>query len=798
MKWKLALLASLVLLIQFKTMAKPIVIEGELKQWHQVIFTLDGPKASEDAAENPFANYRLDMVFTSEKGTEYIVPGYFAADGNAANTSAKTGNKWRVIFTPTQTGTWKYKISFRKGENIAAIPYQEQPEAGKKAAKIDGQEGGFIIGVSDKTGVDFRSPDKGLLLFNGNRYLKYQGSERYYLKAGQGSPETFLAYKDFDDVRDLKGNFIHEYKVHAAHYNEADEDYTWKEGKGKNMLGAINYLSQQGVNSQYVILTTLKGDGDDSWPWADPEDFTRFDCSKLDQWNKVFTYMNHKGLLLTALLFEAENEQLLDDGEAMGLERKLYYREMIARFSHLLGLVWIISEETRLYHKFPPEYNATRIVHLTSIDPYKHSTGLHNGNINSSDYEDTPEFTYFALHASADNWSQAHAKVLYRVNEAKRRGHPWVVFFDECVSAQYGVKIDEEDPDHDLPRREGIWGTLLAGGGGVSWYYGYKHRQNDLYCEDFTLREKMFHQTKTAVDFFMDNNIPFWEMENRNDLVDNGRCLAKENEVYVVQLDGATFANMYFDKKVDYEVKWFDPKNGGALQNGTRKFISGKGTQSIGRPPSDPEKEWIVLIRSTEKKGTERVVFEEHDGKLLIEAEDLPLTENWSVEYSAENYSGKGYIVWKGGNHHQSPSEDLVEITIKIEQEGKYAFDWRNRVGIGDDPTDANDSWLRFPNAANVYGEKTVDGESSKVYPKGLGKTPEPEGAGTDGWFKVYSSRTLDWSWGCYVSDNDTHPIFVEFDEPGEYTLQISGRSQGHSIDQIRLRHSSVYSKETE
>ncbi|MGY6648603.1 DUF5060 domain-containing protein [Wenyingzhuangia sp. IMCC45574] len=764
-----------------------VKVDGELQQWHKVAFTIKGPKTSENAAVNPFTDYRLDIVFKSEKGTKYIVPGYFAADGNAANTRATSGNKWRVLFTPTEIGKWTYKVSFRKGENIAAISYQENSKAGKKASKVDGRTGSFTIVASTKTGIDFRSPENGMLLFDGNRYLKFQGSNKHYLKAGQGSPENFLGYYEFDDVKDLKGKFLHQYQVHGAHFNEDGKEFTWQNGKGKNILGAINYLSEQGVNSQYVILTTLKGDGWDSWPWANPNDYTRFDCSKLEQWNKVFTYMNQKGLLLSAFLFESENEQMLDNGAAVGLERKLYYREMIARFSHLLGINWVISEETRLYHKFPPAYNAQRIQYLNGIDPYKHSTGLHNGVINGLDYKDVPEYTYFALHASADNWSQVHSKVLYRLNEAKRRGHPWGVFFDECVSAQYGAKTDKDDPTHVLPRREGIWGTLMAGGGGVSWYYGYKHRQNDLYCEDFTLREKLFKITKTAIDFFHDNHIPFWEMENRNDLVDNGRCLAKENEVYVVQLDGATFANIYLEEEQTYEIKWFDPVSGGALQNGTKKILSGIGNQSIGRPPGDPAADWIVYIRKKDNATENRILFEEMNGVIEIQIEDVPLGKGWSVETKDREFTGKGYITWTGENQFQDPGFGLTEITLKIEQEGKYQFKWRSKVGEGDNPTECNDTWLRFPNAANFYGEKEVGNKLHRVYPKETGKLPNPEGAGKKGWFKVYSSNTLDWTWGCATSDNDAHAVFVEFDEPGEFTLQISGRSKHHMIDAIRL-----------
>ena len=70
------------------------VVSGELRQWHKVTLTFNGPQASEtDTSPNPFTDYRMTVVFTHESGApRYEVPGYFAADGDAANTSATSGN----------------------------------------------------------------------------------------------------------------------------------------------------------------------------------------------------------------------------------------------------------------------------------------------------------------------------------------------------------------------------------------------------------------------------------------------------------------------------------------------------------------------------------------------------------------------------------------------------------------------------------------------------------------------------------------------------------------------------------
>ena len=39
-------------------------------------------------------------------GKRHTVPGFFAADGKAAETSAKAGNQWRAHFAPDETGEW--------------------------------------------------------------------------------------------------------------------------------------------------------------------------------------------------------------------------------------------------------------------------------------------------------------------------------------------------------------------------------------------------------------------------------------------------------------------------------------------------------------------------------------------------------------------------------------------------------------------------------------------------------------------------------------------------------------------
>jgi hypothetical protein len=76
-----------------------VAITGELKQWHTVTLTLDGPQATEtDTDPNPFTDYRMDVTFAHESGTpRYTVPGYFAADGRAGTLTAPSIDDWLAV-----------------------------------------------------------------------------------------------------------------------------------------------------------------------------------------------------------------------------------------------------------------------------------------------------------------------------------------------------------------------------------------------------------------------------------------------------------------------------------------------------------------------------------------------------------------------------------------------------------------------------------------------------------------------------------------------------------------------------
>ncbi|MEX2261712.1 MAG: DUF5060 domain-containing protein [Bryobacteraceae bacterium] len=576
----------------------PGQVRGDLKRWHRVTLTFDGPNTGEDATPNPFRSYRLNVAFNhAGSGKSHTVPGYYAADGNASETSATSGNKWRAHFTPDEEGRWSYRASFRTGEDVAL---SLEADAGQPTA-FDGASGSFEIGPSDKSGSDFRA--KGLLQYVGKHYLRFASSGEYYLKGGADSPENFLAYQDFDGTFDTdedsgsykgKGIVVHKYAPHVEDWRAGDP--MWKGGKGKGIVGALNYLAGKGMNSVYFLTYNLDGgDGRDSWMWTGPKVRDRFDTSKLDQWEIVFSHMDRLGIMLHVVTQETENDRSLGGGPDLNAVRKLYYRELCARFSHHLALIWNLGEENHTSDKDRKEIAR----YIRRLDAYRHPITVHTMNDRALTFYDGLLGDSFFEATSIQGWMRDYNRDAIELRKrSAEAGRPWVIFGDEQAPASHGVLPDADDPDHREPRVDGLWGNLMGGGSGVEWYFGSTYPHMDINCEDWRSREKLWDQTRFALEFFR-KHLLFWEMEPGNSRIigaPGARALAKGDELIAVQIPAGGNPLLRLGTG-SYTVEWYNPRMGGVLQTGSVKSAAGPGFQSIGRPPSEPDKDWVALVK---------------------------------------------------------------------------------------------------------------------------------------------------------------------------------------------------------
>lgn len=574
---------------------KIVRIDGELKKWHKITLNFEGEDLSEYGKTNPFLDYRLNVTFTNGS-KQYKVPGFYAADGNAAETSAESGKIWKVRFCPDAIGEWSYKVSFRKGKAIAV---SDKNDAGAPV-DFDGVSGTFKIEKSNKKGADFRA--KGRLSYTEKGYLQFQETKDYFLKGGADSPESFLGYFEFDQTPPS-----HKYEAHIQDWKSGNP--TWQNGKGKSIIGALNYLHSKKMNSVYFLTMNVQGDGKDVWPWIDVNERYRFDCSKLDQWEIVFDHMDALGLMLHIVTQETENELLLDIGE-LKTQRKLYYRELIARFSHHLGVTWNLGEENGPLHWTPKgqtdKDREAMAKYIKSHDPYKGFVVLHtHANPKAQDLFLEPMLGNQDL--DGPSFQTHHPKDIHEItkkwiSKSTIAGKRWIACQDEIGPADKGALPDAVDPEHNEIRAEVLWSNLMAGGAGVEWYFGYKYAHNDLKCEDWRSRDILWNQTDIALDFFQ-KYLPFHEMKSADGLTDNEHdfVFAKNGSVYAVYLSEVVETNIdLWGVTGKFDVRWYNPRTGGKLQKGSVRRVYGGKKVSIGMPPAK-EKDWVAILTNTKK-----------------------------------------------------------------------------------------------------------------------------------------------------------------------------------------------------
>lgn len=603
----------------------PAVAVGEasVRQWHTKTLSFTGPDSSETADPNPFTDYRLLVTF-KHPDVSYVIRGFYAADGNAAETGGDSGNVWRARFSPDRPGKWTYSASLVAGKDVAI---SDDPNAGKRIPLSDGR-GSFMVEANPQSAprgdlVDFRN--RGRLIVD-NGYLRFGTNGARWLKGGTNSPENLLAYEGFDGTRRLAveasdgeataSESLHRYQRHVRDWNDGDP--TWKDGEGKGLIGGINYLSSMGMNVAYFLTMNIGGDGKDVWPYVSPDEFSRFDCSKLDQWEIVFDHMQRRGMLLHVVTQETENERMLDDGDT-GRLRKLYYRELIARFAHHPALLWNLGEENGPAD-FSPDGQTTAqrkamASYLKQSDPYRHPVLIHTHATEEGKDDILPDLLG---HQPLDGVSfqvaqpeTVHHEVIRWRKKSKQAGHPWLISMDEIGMWHTGAVPDDVDSRRDDLRRHVLWGSLMAGAAGVEWYFGAKFPHNDLTSEDWRARESMWRQTKHALDFF-ESNLPYWEMEPTEDLASNPEafCFAKPGEVYALYVPAGSLVNQdrlalnLGSNSGTFTVEWFDPVSGGALQEGTVKEVSSSQQADLGLPPGrpahdgTPERDWVVLVKA--------------------------------------------------------------------------------------------------------------------------------------------------------------------------------------------------------
>lgn len=787
-------------------------IRGDLEQWHRVELLCAGFQATESDYAT-FTDYRFNVTFTQDD-LSYSVPGHFAADGDAANTGAASGDYWRAYFAPPTTGNWDYEISFRTGSEIAV---SSDASAGTAVSEFDGLSGSFSISEAADSDTDLRS--RGLLRHvPGERYLRFTGDNSLYIEGGMDSPENIFGYDEFDNtikydnVSSCKG-ILHSFDDHEEDWQNGDP--TWGDEAGKSLIGLINYIASNNVNAIYVMANTVNGDGCDAHPWTEynaDSDLKTFDISKLDQWEIAFDHMTENGIMIHLMTQETENDQDLNGGD-LGLERKLYYRELISRFAHHPAIQWNLGEENTNTDAQRQDFAEF----FKTFDPYGHQVMMHTYPSQQSEYDgllgdsnfDGPTIQYSAIPQNADLSDDAgdgvYSDVVYWQEASEAAGQSWVVTFTEASGS------DAPTPDEDVTDTQRIywmWASVMSGGGGFEWYLkndGSGHAY-DLAVENLREFDQHWQQTGYLVGFFDDTlqgdyGIDLQSLSRNNGVTSNESdwVLADPGNAYVIYLREGGSSTITLPDSDTYQVIWMNPRTGVYTQTNS---LEGFGEVSLTYPDDYSDEDWAVLVVSEsfisgDSSGISSTMYNGENGLVIIEAENtLSDLDEWYEDTEVSGYTGGGYIEFDGNSAINGPATSPLVYTFTVDQDGLYYLHLRaakeTLVINGETRTDvANDAYVRlegnFDEGDNVCDEHGCDADLDALQSD----------------TKMYGGSNLSFSWtygnrlDLGGSTNKRVAVYRLY-EGEEYTFVMSGRSRYFKVDRIMFRHEDLSASSSE
>ncbi|MCI5064999.1 DUF5060 domain-containing protein [bacterium] len=572
-------------------------VTGERLVSHEVTLELTGPMRSENSGT--FRNYRLFAKFTHVmSGAVFRIPGYFAADGDAAQSGASRGDQWRVRFSPPFPGLYVAETNFRQGPNIALDP---TPNTGTPIPG-DGELVSFFAGKS-RARSGFRKD--GRVVKGRGRYFKHLQTGAYYLKSGADSPETFMAatvYRngqlrpEFDNTINV-GRTNPDFSVHVADWRPGDPTWRGDGGaiKGKGVTGALNFLARHGGNAFYFLGYNVDGgDGGNVFPWVSPSQKSVFDVSKLEQWRLLFNHATERNIAVHFVLQEEEN-----DAEKTQQEELLFIREILARYGSNLAFFLNLGEEYR--DRQTSQGGSTQILerdiaYARQIFPfYGPLFGLHNP---------PNDWSYFTA-SGLDFVSLQTGDIADVPQEASQLhiSHPGISkAVTEVGPDSVGVSRDGRR-DEPTFRGQLLASAMCNGAYGIQYYFGYRNNSDftDIFSRGFENAHynysysELFQQGKRFLDFFR-RDVDLEEMEPSSQSIVNRAeldcgLLSNDNTLLLLYLSEAGSSRIQLPSGGLHDVTWYDPDTGSE----SYATVTGSRGQRVNlRRPSAGD--WLVRV----------------------------------------------------------------------------------------------------------------------------------------------------------------------------------------------------------
>jgi hypothetical protein len=288
--------------------------------------------------------------------------------------------------------------------------------------------------------------------------------------------------------------------------------------------------------------------------------------ARLEQWRELAEYMQTKGVV-TYLVLE-------DDNAWQGYDHARYYREMIARFGYLPGLIFNFNEEYNENYKLPQALEYMQ--QLADLDPYDHPRGIHNVNTPTDAYIDAPQIDFTSIQTGSPGGRDPGAL------SHNQRAVDWIEACRSRGRRVLMVGFDEGRPEED---RRAWWSAYLAGG-------VWEAHVLPPYDRPMSAWERVWTELGGTRAFM--ESLPFWEMMPANDVVQSGKafCLAKRGEAYALYLPEGGEVVVDLPAAQDFAVSWWNPDQGRAGKFTHESRVHG-GPQKLVAPASG---DWAARI----------------------------------------------------------------------------------------------------------------------------------------------------------------------------------------------------------
>jgi len=516
----------------------------EAYDYVEIAANVDAPDA-----QNPFEDASVRGTFESSAGRRWNVDGFC---------DSVDGRKYLLRFMPSQSGTYKYSVTYQQGQ------YQNVSKG--TLSVIRGQRRGPIR-------IDAKYPWHFLWEGTGEHYF-FNGTTAYWL----------VGWRD-ERVIQYSLDRLHRLKLNRLRVTLAGRTNVWY---GEPVMMGANWTVFSTPWPRTTPGDIMHQGLDYSRVFSNPGfDYSRFDVAYWQKFERMLGYARERNMVISVVL------DMNDSGihpEAGSEDEHRFIRYAVARFGAFSNITWDLGDDLDSYRDDKWTHETGTL--LQELDPYKHLATSHPVH---TIHQDRPS-NWFGF-TSYQDWSRDQHQLMLESRKLQEKAGRIIPQTNEEYGYEdhYPVWAMPGTDASDVLRRT-AWDIAMASGyqtagetarrgtniwpdTGGGWMNG---RGDDTMT--------MFLGYSHLVDFF--TGFDWWKTNPHDELVNNGDyCLAEPGILYAVYLPKGGNVTIKL-LPGHYEAHWFSAMTGERV---SLPQVDG----GVWTSPDTPDRnDWALLLQS--------------------------------------------------------------------------------------------------------------------------------------------------------------------------------------------------------